>query len=112
MGKERREVRSDGIGEQIFISDGLYPDFKSMFGLGRNSDWNGLRMACEKELTDHPEWLTSYLFCADAERELGDKSKAKHYLEEFKSQKGDAYKDSPCPYLEERLKYLLEVSHD
>jgi hypothetical protein len=64
--------------------------------------WRGLRRPVA-----HPDWLTPYLFCADTEYHLGNPDVAKKYLDTFEAQKGYAYRDAPCPKIEDNVRREL-----
>jgi hypothetical protein len=78
-----------------------------MDDLGFNKKWSELLSKCNQSLKDRPEWMTPYLFLFRRESSTRNIEKAKEYLSDFESKRGEIYKEPYCAKFESFLKSEL-----
>lgn len=92
------------------MQDGFMADFISMRDLSSQGRHGELLDACKREIIDHPNWATPFLFCADATYSLGEIEQSIIYLRKYEGKKTDTYdqQGGECPAAVQRLKEALK----
>lgn len=92
-------------GKNIVEAGEQFSKFQEMAMLEKEHKWDALRDAAEAQIKAVPNWLTPYLFAAQAYANLGNKSKAIELCEYVKTQSdGNADFDKPADDLLKSLK--------
>jgi hypothetical protein len=96
----------------ITHDDGFYGDYVSMAKLDEAHNYTELLSFCTKLGISHPEWPTSILACAEANRGLANFEQAAADLREYQSKKdllADASHPDSCDETEDALKGMLSL---
>ncbi|HEY5027389.1 MAG TPA: hypothetical protein VIK39_03195 [Candidatus Angelobacter sp.] len=75
----------------------------------KQATYQELMDKCNEQIKSVPQWLTSYVFCAQAHLVMGDEMKARELISYFDKHKGVAYNTESCKALSDHLHEVLKV---